>query len=104
MVLSKDLFRIASLAEDKRKYKFAEQLNGATLSITNNIAEGSGSISAKDFSRYLSFARGSVFEVVNILHVFEQQEIISSNERLVLYPQLISLSKKIYNFKKSLMS
>ena len=42
------LFDVAELADSKRMYKFAEQLRGAGLSISNNIAEGSGSFSKKD--------------------------------------------------------
>ena len=34
--ISNDLFDIAEKAEEKRKYRFAEQLNGAVMSITNN--------------------------------------------------------------------
>lgn len=103
IAISKALFEIASRAEEKRKFRFAEQLNGATLSISNNIAEGSGALSDKEFARYLGIARSSVFEVVNILHVFEQQEIISEDERLNLYPALLNLSKSIYRFRQSLI-
>ena len=43
------LLDIADLLLEKKKYRFSEQLNGAAMSITNNIAEGSGSFSKKDF-------------------------------------------------------
>jgi len=38
---------IADQMEDDKKYRFAEQLREASLSISNNIAEGSGSYSSK---------------------------------------------------------
>ena len=40
-----DLCDIANQLEEKRLYRFAEQLRGAAISISNNIAEGSGSSS-----------------------------------------------------------
>ena len=49
-----ELFDIADILIDKKKYRFSEQLNGAAMSITNNIAEGSGSFSNKDFANFLN--------------------------------------------------
>jgi four helix bundle protein len=60
--IASKLFDIADELEQKRLYRFAEQLRGAGMSISNNIAEGSGADSKKDFARYLGFARKSVFE------------------------------------------
>jgi len=96
------LFDIADKADGKKFYKFAEQLRAATMSISNNIAEGSGSFSDKDFANFLNISRRSVFECANILYIFERRKIIESSERKSLYTQLISLSKKITNFRKTL--
>jgi len=96
------LFDYADKADDKRLYKFAEQLRAAAMSISNNIAEGSGSFSDKDFANFLNISRRSVFECANILYIFQRREIITSEERLSIYPDLITLSKKITNFRKSL--
>jgi len=103
IALSNELFDIAQVAEEKRKYRFAEQLNGAALSITNNIAEGSGSYSNKEFARFLSIARKSLFECVNILHVYEMRNIISKQQRIYLNGRLLILSKKIFFFRKQIL-
>jgi len=100
--VSDPLFTIAEKADEKRFYKFAEQLRAATLSISNNIAEGSGSFSDKEFASFLNISRRSVFECANILYIYERRKIIDSSERKTIYPKLISLSKKITNFRKSL--
>jgi four helix bundle protein len=96
------LFDYADKADEKRLYKFAEQLRAAAMSISNNIAEGSGSFSDKDFANFLNISRRSVFECANILHIFQRRKIITSEQRLSIYPDLITLSKKITNFRKSL--
>ena len=102
MILSDTLFDISDRADEKRLYKFAEQLRAATMSISNNIAEGSGSFSDKEFASFLNISRRSVFECANILYIFERRKIIDPSERKALYPTLILLSKKITNFRKTL--
>jgi four helix bundle protein len=47
-----ELLDIADGLEQKRVYRFAEQLRGAGMSMSNNIAEGSGSSSKKEFRQY----------------------------------------------------
>ena len=43
------LFDIADELDKKRLFRFAEQLRAAGMSMSNNIAEGSGSVSKKEF-------------------------------------------------------
>jgi four helix bundle protein len=47
--IADELFDIADGLDQKRLYRFAEQLRGAGMSMSNNIAEGSGSSSKKEF-------------------------------------------------------
>ena len=42
------LFDIADELDKKRLFRFAEQLRAAGMSMSNNIAEGSGSVSKKN--------------------------------------------------------
>ena len=58
--LSMPLFDLAETLDARKYFRFGEQLRAATLSITNNMAEGSGSDSDDDFSNFLKFARRSV--------------------------------------------
>ena len=97
------LFDIADKADEKRYFKFSEQLRAATMSITNNIAEGSGSFSEKDFSHFLNISRRSVFECANILIIFERRKIIDQAERQKVFQDPLVLSKKITNFRKALI-
>jgi len=96
------LFDFAEKSDEKKLYKFAEQLRSAALSISSNIAEGSGSFSNKDFANFLNISRRSIFECANILHIYERRKIINREERMKIYPDLINLSKKVTNFRRSL--
>ncbi|MBE0663404.1 MAG: four helix bundle protein [Bacteroidales bacterium] len=102
--ISDKLLEIADLADLKKYYKFGEQLRAATMSITNNIAEGSGSFSDRDFASFLNYSRRSIFECANILIIFERRNIITNQQRTELFAKLITQSKKTTNFRKSLLS
>lgn len=93
---------IAESLESRKKFRFAEQLNGAALSISNNIAEGSGASSNKEFCRFLDYAHRSVFENANILHVLRLRNYISDEELNILLEELNKLARKINSFQKYL--
>ena len=97
------LFDLSNKADNIKFFKFAEQLRAAGMSISNNIAEGSGSFSDKEFASFLNIARRSVFECANILHIFLRRNIISPEEKDQIYIELTSLSKRITNFRKTLI-
>jgi four helix bundle protein len=101
--LSDKLFDYADIADSKRLFKFAEQLRAATMSISNNIAEGSGSFSDKEFASFLNISRRSVFECANILYIFVRRKIITPDEKSVIYGKLLKLSKMITSFRKSII-
>lgn len=96
------LIDISERLEEMRKYRFAEQLRGAALSVSNNIAEGSGSNSAADFKRFLNFAHRSVFENANILLVLHKRVLIADYELAVILGELDLLAKMIMSFSRSL--
>ncbi len=98
-----ELFDLADLLESKKKFRFAEQLNSAAMSITNNIAEGSGSFSDKDFANFLIISRRSVFECANILAIMLMRGYIDKDKKSLLFDKLDHLSSMIVNFRKKLL-
>jgi four helix bundle protein len=71
------LGRVADGLAERHLYRYAEQLRAAALSISNNIAEGSGSNSNNDFRSFLNIAHRSAFECANMLLVFQRNHVIS---------------------------
>jgi len=96
------LFDIANSLEAKKMYRFAEQLRGSGLSISNNIAEGSGSSSKRDFSNFLNIARRSTFENANVVLVLETRGLIDQTEATRILKQLDLLCRKITSFQRTL--
>jgi four helix bundle protein len=72
------------------------------LSITNNIAEGSGSDSDDDFSNFLKFSRRSVFEVANMLILFARKGYLNEAEINPLLAEFQEQSKMILAFRHTL--
>jgi four helix bundle protein len=97
------LFDLADLLSDAKSFRVAEQLRAASLSISNNIAEGSGSFSDKDFANFLNYARRSVFETANISFVAHRRKFMDEKTLYQILDDLDSLSRKITNFRKTLM-
>lgn len=100
--LADRLFDIADELERKKLYRFAGQLRGAGMSMSNNIAEGSGSRSNKVFIQYLEYARNSAFENANITILMNRRGLISKDNKEYLLDELDKLCRKITKFQKSL--
>lgn len=96
------LFDLADTLESKRLYRFAEQLRGSGLSMSNNIAEGSGSSSKRDFSNFLNIARRSTFENANVILVLESRGLAEAGDVTEILERLDYLCRKITNFQRSL--
>ncbi len=96
------LLDIADDLEKRKLYRFADQVRGASLSISNNIAEGSGSLSDKEFANFLNIARRSTFENANMAIVFERRGLINSKTCDELLADLEQECKMITGFIRSL--
>ncbi len=100
--IANELFDIADELENKRLYRFAEQLRGSGMSMSNNISEGSGSSSKKEFNQFLNIARRSTFENANILILLRMRDLINENKLEKLLDDLDKLCRQITNFQKTL--
>ena len=100
--IADELFEIADGLEKKRLYRFAEQLRGAAMSTPNNIAEGSGSSSKKEFGQFLNIARRSTFENANILILLHRRELVAEDQLKSLLGTPDTLCRQITSFQKSL--
>jgi four helix bundle protein len=101
-LLAVKFHRLADQLDQRRLYRYAEQLRGAALSLTNNIAEGSGSTHFQEFKQFLNIARRSLFEDASMLMVFESLGLFASSDIEDLLSDCDVLSRKITSFSRTL--
>ena len=94
--------RIGERLDRRRLYRYAEQLRAAGLSISNNIAEGSGSVHKQEFIQFLNITRRSLFEDASMLLVFEKLGLLESEEVDELLWDCDEESRKITSFSRKL--
>ena len=100
--IANELFDIADELEKKKLFRFAEQLRASGMSMSNNIAEGSGSDFKKDFSNFLNFARRSTFENANVVIILRMRGLINEETQERLLDRLDQLCRQITSFQKTL--
>lgn len=99
--LTVEFHALAERLNQKRLYRYAEQLRAAGLSLPNNIAEGSGSIHAAEFKQFLNIARRSLFEDASMLLVFHKLKLVSRADIDGLLARCDMLSRKLTAFSRS---
>jgi four helix bundle protein len=67
------------LKTPKNHFRLIEQIESCSASIAQNIAEGKGRTTDKDFARFLSYSRGSLYETLTLLHLFHKRGWISTD-------------------------
>ncbi len=78
IVFAEDVIRmVGELNTDRKHYRLVEQLESAATSVAMNIAEGKGRQTTKEFIQYLYIARGSLFETVTLLFIFQKLDWIT---------------------------
>lgn len=77
------LFKESSVLNSE--FALKDQMIRASLSIMNNIAEGFGRFSNKEFLRFLNIARGSCYEVESMIHAMLEVELINHAQSLMLF-------------------
>ncbi len=104
IALNDCFFDLADHLSKSKSFSVAEQLRGASLSISNNIAEGSGSYSDKDFANFINIVRRSAFECANITYVLFNRTVINETQLNEYLERLDILCRKLTNFRKSLLN
>lgn len=102
--LVKEVYGLTKLFPADERYGITSQIQRAAISISANIAEGSGRGSNKDFSRFLDIAGSSAFELeTEIILSYDLNFIDEQNFNLIL-PKIQEIQKMIYSFKNQLMA
>jgi four helix bundle protein len=93
-----DVYRITKTFPAEERFGLTQQLRNAAISISLNIAEGSGRYHNRDFLRFLQIAIGSLYEVVSGLFIAKNEEYISDKDFKNTYSEAEKIAKMINAF------
>jgi four helix bundle protein len=91
--LSLEVYKLTSQFPTEEQFALTSQMRRSAISIPSNIAEGCGRNTPKDTLRFLSIARGSLYEL-------ETQLILSNDLRYTDSDTLNQLLEKVKTCKK----
>lgn len=99
----KKLYDAADAFPVKEMYGLISQLRRAAVSISSNIAEGSGASTNRDFSNFLDIGVKSALETISILYFASERKYIDEVKRKELYEEAEKLIRKMRAFKNRLL-
>ncbi|MDR2937350.1 MAG: four helix bundle protein [Prevotellaceae bacterium] len=84
-----------NLNSPKQHYRLVEQIEACSVSVPQNIAEGSGCWSVKEYIHFLYIARGSLYECITLITLFQQRKWISAETENNLKTQALEIAKML---------
>ena len=96
--LAVNVYNISACGKLSKDFGLRDQIQRASISVSNNIAEGFEYDNNKDFIKFLRFAKGSTGEVRNIMHFLNRVNFIDNNTHDKMCTDLISLSSQLKGF------
>ena len=100
--LTKAVYQLAAELPSNEKYGLISQIKRSSISVSSNIAEGTGRNSNKEFKHFLSIANGSCYELHTQLILVIELNIISKEKVQPVIEFCIEIQKMNYSFQKRL--
>lgn len=87
----------------EEKYALGDQLRRAAVSVTSNIAEGSGRQSFKDQAHFIELSYGSLMEVMSQIDIALDLNFINSEEHSRLENLIDEEARILSGYRASLL-
>ena len=101
ILFANDIYNLTKTFPKDELFGLTGQLRRASVSVSLNIAEGSGR-TKKDFKHFLTMARTSIHECIPLLNLSSLQNYISKDTERKFYHQCEELTKMLCGLIKSL--
>ena len=101
-ILVKSIYQLTSDGKFSKDFGLREQIQRASVSIMNNIAEGFERNNNKEYIKFLGYSKGSAGEVRSMLYVATDLGYISQDNFNMHYQMAINIITQISNFIKYL--
>lgn len=102
IALSSRIYTVTRSFPKEELYGLQSQLRRAAVSISANIAEGSGRSTDREFVRFIEIAYGSLMETVSHLTIALQQSFIAQPDYDSLYSDCERLGKMLSGLRHHL--
>ena len=99
-----EIYRVVKQFPSEERYALSDQLRRASVSVTSNIAEGTGRQSLKDQAHFIELAYGSLMEVMSQLDVALDLEYIDINKHGELESLIVEEARILSGYRASLLS
>lgn len=95
LVFVDNIFTVANRLPSELKFSLSSQLIRAAISVTADIAEGSGRVGKKESGNFYNIAKGSLYEVISLLDVALMRNLVDKKEYDKLYNASEEISKML---------
>jgi len=96
------IYRLTRKFPREELFAMTSQIRRASISVSSNIAEGSGLNSDKDFAHFLEQAYGSLMEVASIFYLAFDEGYVQESDLDPLFDELERLAKRTVSLNCSL--
>lgn len=94
--LALDIYKLTAEFPNEEKFGITSQIQRAAVSIPNNIAEGSGRKSNKEFAQFLSISLGSANEVEYLIELSKDLGLIKLKTAEPLFALIGEIQSMLY--------
>ena len=98
--LATKVYSITKSFPNEEKYGLVSQIRRCSVSISSNIAEGSGRGTNKEFRLFLNYALGSCFELETQLLISQNLGLVNEDFQIGVLEELTEIQKIIYSLIK----
>jgi len=93
--LNKQVYRLSKNLPNEERFGVISQIRRASISVTCNLAEGSGRTRGKDQARFSEIAFSSLMEVLNLLITCVDLDYLVTSDVDTIRPLIENISRKI---------
>ena len=85
-----------------KHFRLVSQMEGAVVSVSQNIAEGKGRQYKKEFIQFLSISQASLYETITLNEVFRRRKLFSEEDSLEVRARGEQIDRKLNGLMNSL--
>ena len=99
--LVKEIYKLVKKFPSEERFELSSQIRRAAVSITANIAEGSGRFSLKEKMHFIGISYGSLMEVFSELQTALDLEYFTEDSLNQLRPKFILIGKMLSGLRNA---